>query len=257
MVDMTTTSNNDSAARSGWATYDQLAGPGVDPTLWEPLNMGTGPLLEPEARTTVADGVWTVDVTEFKNSDATNQAVDNSKHVILSTRALPIPADGVGRFAVEIHADRVGDGDSGDYRYGVVSFNVVDVATGLVFDILSTGKRYFAEHEVLAYPGQEHPFTRVVHDPFFFSRAGDAVDPEFRRCEVEIDRSGGRVVWKVDGAVLHEVDGLTDLPEEVHIGIGLFTLVPVSQAESSVHGQGARASWRNFEYKLTTGDAAA
>lgn len=248
---------SDPATRSGWTIYDRLAGPELDSSRWEPLNMGTGPLLEPEARTTVENGVWTVDIAEFKNFDLSNQALDNSKHVILSTQGLPIPADGVGRFAVELRAGQVGDGDSGDYRYGVVSFNVVDTAAGLVFDILSTGKRFFAEHEVLAYPGQEHPFTRVIHDPLFFSRAGNVPDPEFRHCELEIDRSRGRVVWKVDGAVLHQADGLTDLPDEVHIGIGAFTLLPVGQGGSSVHGQGAHASWRNFTYHLSAEGSAA
>ena len=246
--------SDDAVARGGWTTYDKLVGPEVDGSLWAPLDMGTGPLLEPEARTTVGDGVWTVDIPEFKNANAENQALDNCKHVILSTQSFPIPEGGVGRFAVELHAEEVGDGDFGDYRYGIVTFNVLDMATGTVFDIVSTGRRFLAEHELLAYPGQDHPFTRVVDDPFFLSRDPDATHGAFRRCEIELDRAAGRVVWRIDGAILHEVDGLSDLPGEVRIGIGFFTLVPIGQG-GSLRGQGARASWRRFEYSLTAGDA--
>lgn len=59
------------------------------------------------------------------------------------------------------------------------------------------------------------------------------------------------MTWTVDGAVLHQAGGLTDLPDEVHIGIGAFTLLPVGPGISSVHGQGARASWRNLAYSLS------
>ena len=45
--------------------------------------------------------------------------------------------------------------------------------------------------------------------------------------------------------------GLTGLPEEVHIVFGMFTLQPIGEGEGSAHGQGAHASWRNFEYSLT------
>ncbi len=241
------------AARTGWIAYDELAGPALESTLWVPLDIGSGPRLEPEARVTVEDGVVTVDVPRFTNSGAGNQMLDNTKHVYVSARGFRLPADGVGRFSAELRAEVVGDG-SGDYRNGFAAFNLADATggTNMAFDILSTGDRVFAEHEVLAVPGQDDPFTRVVEDPFFFSRAGGSPSSDdFRRCSIEIDRSRGRVVWKVDDAVLHEAAGLTGLPEEVHIVFGLFTLLPIGAGADSAHGQGARASWRNFEYSLT------
>lgn len=243
------------ADRTVWTKYDELVGPALDPTLWGPLDIGSGPRLEPEARTTVEDGTVTVDVPRFTNSDAGNQMLDNTKHVYVSARGFRLPADGVGRFSAELRAEVVGDG-SGDYRHGFAAFNVADATGGthMAFDILSTGDRVFAEHEVLAVPGQEDPFTRVVEDPFFFSRAGGPPNPDFRRCSIEIDRTRGRAVWKIDDEVLHEAAGLTGLPEEVHIVFGLFTLLPIGEGEGSAHGQGARASWRDFEYSLPVQD---
>ena len=76
------------AARAGWTEYDELAGPTLDSSLWDPLDLGSGRRLEPGTHTTVEDGAVTIDV-------------------------------------------------------------------------LSTGDRVFAEHEVLVVPGQEDPFTRV------------------------------------------------------------------------------------------------
>ncbi len=79
---------------------------------------------------------------------------------------------------------------------GIDNSKHVDATGGthMVFEVLSTGDRLFAEHEVLAVPGQEDPFTRVMEDPFFFGRAGSRPDQDFRRCSIEIDRSGGNVV---------------------------------------------------------------
>lgn len=50
--------------------------------------------------------------------------LDNSKHLMFTTQGFPLPADGVGRFAVDLRAE-VGDG-SGDYRQGFASFNLAD-----------------------------------------------------------------------------------------------------------------------------------
>lgn len=242
------------AARTGWITYDEFVGPTLESSLWEPFDLGSGPRLEPEVRTTVENGVVTVDVPRFMNCEATNQGLDNTKHLIFTKQGFRIPADGVGRFAVDFRAE-AGDG-SGDYRQGFATFILADTTSGthMVFNILSTGERVFAEQEVLAAPGQENPFTRVIEDPFFFSRAGSPASPDFRRCEIEIDRSRGQVVWMIDGRVLHEAAGLTGLPEEVHMGFGMFTLLPIGEGEGSCYGQGGRASWRNFEYNLLAQD---
>lgn len=186
--------NSIPSTRAGWITYDTCTGPTPDSSPLEPPDFGSGPRLEPEARTTVEDGVVTVDVPRFMNCDETNQGLDNSKHLLVTKRGFRLPADGAGRFAVDLHAE-VGDG-SGDYRQGLASFILVDTTgrTPLVLSIFSNGDRFFAEQEILGIPGQEHPFTWVIDDPFFVSRAGSPPSPGFRYGAIEIDRSHGRVV---------------------------------------------------------------
>ena len=242
--------DTDPTARTGWTTYDDFSGTTLDASLWQPADFGSGPRLEPEARTTIENGVITVDVPRFMNSDPAHQGLDNTKHLLLSTQAFKLPADGVARFAADLRAV-VGDG-SGDYRQGFASFTLADTTGGtyMVFNILSTGDRILAEEEVLPAPGHETAFTRVVEDPFFFARAGTTPGSDFHRCEIEIDRSRGRVVWMIDGRVLHQAAGLAGLPEDVHIGFGMFTLLPLGEGEGSCHGQGGRASWRNVQYSL-------
>lgn len=34
------------------------------------------------------------------------------------------------------------------------------------------------------------------------------------------------------------------------MAFGMLTLLPIGEGEGSAHGQGGRASWRNFEYSL-------
>jgi hypothetical protein len=240
-----------------WTKYDEFAGPTLDSSLWEPLSFGPLIRLEPEARTTVANGVLTVDIPEFTNGDPSIQGLDNSKHVLFTKRAFHLPADGVSRFSVDLRAEIVGD-ESGDYRQGVAAFILCDTTGGthMVLNIFSMGDRFYAEHEVLAVPGQEDPFTLMIEDPFFFARAGSRPDPDFRHCSIEIDRSRGQVVWKIDDKILYVAGGLTGLPEEVHMGFGIFTLLPLGEGEGSCHGQGARASWRNFDYSLPGEDSA-
>ncbi|PRY65887.1 hypothetical protein B0I08_10935 [Glaciihabitans tibetensis] len=242
----------DHSPTSTHTIYDPMVGPDLDASLWEPLNIGTGPLVEAGATTTVEAGAVTLRIPELANASDSNQAIDNSKHVILSTRAFAIPSDGVGRFAVDMHVDDAGDGDGGDYRYGVASFNVLDISTGAVFNIFSTGQRFLAQHEALAYPGVDHPFTRVIDDALFAARGDSIPASAYRECEVVIDRAAGSVTWTIDGRILHEAHGLTDLPAEIHIGLGVFTIIPVGSGTGSLHGQGVDATWKNFRVAISS-----
>jgi hypothetical protein len=230
-------------------SYDLFAGPGLDANLWTPADFGTGPRVEPDARTTVRDGALTVDVPQFKNADAGNQGFDNTKHLLFSTRGFPVPDEGTARFSGELRSD-VRD-PSGDYRLGFASFLIVDLSTHRVFAVLSTGERLFAEEELLPGDDVANPFTRIVEDPFFFSRLGKrASDGNFRRCGIEIDRAHERVIYTVDDEILHVAGGIGDMPSEVRLGLGIFTLLPIGEGAGSAHGQGGRASWRNVGYTL-------
>jgi hypothetical protein len=230
-----------------WKTFDDLEGPELNADLWEPLTIGPSVRTEEAATTTVSDGTLTIDIPEFTNADSESQMLDNTKHVFFSARPFELAPGSVARFATELAVEQVGDG-SHDYRMGFASFNVADVSgdSHMVFDLIGTRDNVLAEHEVLPFPGEENPFTRVVDSPFFNSSEG-----QFRRYCIELDKKGGRVTWLVDDEVLHEAAGLERLPDSVHIGFGFFTLVPVAAGQGSCHGQGGRASWRNFRYELT------
>src|SRR5664279_4535075 len=80
--------NSFQATQTQWTKYDEFAGPTLDSGLWEPLSFGPVIALEPEARTTVENGVLTVDIPKFTNCDPSNQGPDNSKHVVLSKQGL-------------------------------------------------------------------------------------------------------------------------------------------------------------------------
>ena len=229
-----------------WQTYDDLSGPDLSAELWEPLSIGPNARREIDATTTVDGGTVTVDVPEFTAADDQNQMMDNTKHVVFSTRRFEIPPRGRARFRVELSVAEIGD-ETEDYRLGVAAFNVVDTEGGthMVFDLLATGERMYAEHEVLAVPGEENPFTRVVDAPFRHWRQGD-----FRDCEIQLNRADGTAFWTVDENLIFEASGLTRLPDSVHIGFGFFTLFPVGIAPGSCRGQGGRASWRNFRFSI-------
>lgn len=239
-----------SDSQPAWTTYDEFIGPELDGDLWEPADFGTGPRIEPHARTSVADRTVTVDIPRFENDDAENQGLDNTKHLLFTTRGFSLAPAGAASFSAELRSE-IRD-PSGDYRLGFASFTLVDLAGGThrVFAILSTGDRVFAEEEVLPGHAEIAPFTRITEDPFLFARRGTRPDGGFRRCTIEIDRSRGRVVYRVDDEIVDVADGLRSLPEEVHMALGVFTLLPIGEGEGSAHGQGGRASWRNLRYSL-------
>lgn len=222
-----------------YVSYDTMTGPDLDRSLWSDFELGGVPRTEPDAVTTVADGAVTVDIPAFRNGDENSQGMDNTKHLVLSTRTFPLPERGVARFAVDVHVDHVGMDD--DYRLGVATLNVFAAATGQVWNALATADRVFAEHELLAADG----YTRVVESPHV-PTGQDA----FRELEVEIDRGRGHVTWRVNGAVIHEASGLTDIADEVSLGYQVVTMMPISSGQGSRRGQGARVTWRNFRYDL-------
>lgn len=220
--------------------YDSLSGPELDPNLWEYFTLGGVLRQEPGAATTVADGVITIDVPRFTIGDDSVQGFDNCKHVILATQTRNLPTDGVSAFEVDIAVDRAG-GDHDDYRLGAASFNIFDVDSVLVYDIWSTQHRVYGLHERLGDP----TFSRVIDSPFV-PLVGDG----FRTCRIELEPPAGRATWKVDGRIVFEARGLTEFPAAVRLGFGFFSAVPTWSGEGSLHGQGARASWRGFRYAL-------
>jgi hypothetical protein len=224
--------------------YDGFRGPQLDPELWAPFSHSGVPLLEPDAKTTVADGVLTVEIPKFTHSNPEDWANDATKHVVVSTKGFAVPADTPVRLEVDLAVDHVGA--DGDYRFGTASFVIVDSegSTGTVLNFLATVDRVYAEHEVLPWTETDDGhFTRMIESPFA------PVRPEgFRHLVVEIDRPGGRVTWTADGESIHEALGLDVLPDSLHIGFAFFTNTQTGVPSNL--GQGGCASWRDFRYTV-------
>lgn len=225
--------------------YDEFSGPELDISRWRFLEFPlpgdeTYLCAEPGARTTLGDGALTVSVGRFQNQHPV-QGLDNCKHVLLSTEVFRLPESGRMTVSAQLAATNHA-ATSRDYRDGFVTLNVVEMVSGLVFDAAVTGDAVFAIHERLPGTDEVPIFTRVVDDPFAGLVTGPGVP---HNCAITFDTRSGTVQWHADGALLYEVSG-TAIPAEINVGLGMFTLHPVTAGASrSLHGQGLTGSWRD------------
>jgi Family of unknown function (DUF6081) len=243
---MTTTTN---AAR----VYDDFSGPDLDMSRWYFLEYPPGPdgtswkCEEPNARTTVEDGKLEIHVERFERAHDQVAIMDNPKHLLLSTETFPVPEGGVATFSMELAVTSI-NATPRDYRDAFASMNVLDMASGWVFDACATSDMLFSIYERLPMPGVEQPFTYVVEHPL----AGIDVKPGLPHTyTVTLDAGRGTVEWRIDGTLVHHVSG-AEIPAQVNIGLGLFTLHPITDGKStSLRGQGISASWGPVSVTLT------
>lgn len=234
--------------RDGFATYDELGGPDLDPALWTParLPLPTGDVhipLDPNAQLTVAHGAVRVTIPRFSASHDTFQSVDSVKHLIYSSRHFELPPDRPATFAADLAVQNIG-GDPSDYRRAIAAFHVAELGGNMrVFSISGTSTRVFAMHEQLVPGGPRAPFVHVIESPYAdfdddFTRA--------RACEITLDRNASTALWRVDGRAVYEAHG-TLIPERVRIAFGIFTMLPIRDGHSrSLTGQGIHARWHRF-----------
>ena len=236
------------AGAGGWATYDELGGPELDAARWTParLPLPTGDVhvpLDPGAALAVGDGELRVTIPRFSLSHGTFQSVDSVKHLLLSTRAFELPADGPATFAAELAVQNL-DGEPADYRRGIAAFQVADLeGTKRVLSVGGTSTRVFAldEHLDLRGDAASEPYVHVIESPY--ADFDDDVT-RFRACEITLDRSASSAVWRVDGRTVYHAQG-TVIPARARIALGIFTMLPVRAGRSrSLAGQGIDARWR-------------
>jgi Family of unknown function (DUF6081) len=73
----------------------------------------------------------------------------------------------------------------------------------------------------------------------------------YQHCAVTLDASAGSVRFTVDGVLAYWVPSLPVIPTQLHVGLGLKTLLPIQDGRSvSVRGQGMVGRWRNFGYRV-------
>jgi hypothetical protein len=139
-----------------------------------------------------------------------------------------------------------------DLQEAFAGFNVMDLATGMIFDFITTGKKIGAIYERLLIPGvtdEKTAFTYVIEAPF----SGVRTRPEMmHRYMVRTDAAKRRAEWIVDGKTFFKTEGLPVVPKDITVGWGLFTLKPIDPEKGSVsvHGQGATGIWKNFRYSI-------
>ncbi|WP_406274815.1 DUF6081 family protein [Nocardia sp. NBC_00881] len=230
-------------------TYDELNGPDLRNDRWRFLEVPLGEgqawsYADPSARTDIEDGTVSVRIDAFTRSHSDVQILDNPKHLLVSVQEFDLNG-GPRTFAVEMAAENIGSTGE-DYRDGFAAFNVLDMGSAQVFDLIATSKHAYAIHERLFVPGvvpKEQAFTHIVHAPL----AGIDIKPaEFHHYAVTIDRDASTVGWSVDATPVYTAHVL-NLPEKVQIGFGIITLHPIRDGQStSLRGQGLHGLWRKF-----------
>ncbi|RTL66045.1 MAG: hypothetical protein EKK42_18890 [Pseudonocardiaceae bacterium] len=235
-------------------TYDDFTGSRLDPARWFHLEYPPGPdgtswrCEEPNARTDVGDGTLDISIERFERAHDQVQIMDNPKHLLLSTESFPVPADGSVTISLEIAATSI-NATPRDYRDGFASFNVLDMASGWVFDLCATSDQVIAIHERLPLPGVDRTFTHVIEAPL----AGLEIAPGLSHAyEVTLD-AGRRVAeWRVDGRLMFDVAD-AEIPGQVSVGLGFITLHPIADGRSrSLRGQGISASFGPIQVRTSS-----
>ena len=119
-----------------------------------------------------------------------------------------------------------------------------------MFDVAANGDHLWAIHEVLPLDTAiTDPFTYMVENPY--GPTTSAGRPH--TCQVSFNIADKSVTWLVDGQIINRAF-LAVMPEEVQLGLGLFTLRPIVDGKSrSLHGQGIAASWSNVRVEVQEG----
>ena len=178
----------------------------------------------------------------FETAHPEHQSIDNCKHLLLSTATFLVSALETSTFAIEMSATSL-YATPHDYRDGFVTFNVIELSTGMVFDFGMRSDRLFALYERLPLPGVETPFTYIVDAPLSGRRLspGTVVD-----CVLVFEPATRSVFWHVNGGFIFEARDVL-FPREIVLGLGLLTLHPCADGRSqSLKVQGIRGTWQNL-----------
>src|SRR3989304_6507239 len=149
--------------------YDPFTTPHLDPNKWTiaAFPLGNGEFWrweEPDAKVKTGDGKLEITVNPYTRFHNQVQIFDNPKHLILGTRNFAVPEKGVISFSFKMGAI-THNGDPDDFKDGFASFNVLDFATGLVFDFIATSTKIRVIYERLLMPGLTTPpeaFTEII-----------------------------------------------------------------------------------------------
>jgi hypothetical protein len=228
--------------------FDGFEADGLD--RWSVLEMpiGDGDVHrheDPDATVRVVGEVAEVDIPRFSLAFDGIHMLDDPKQMFVFGETLPVATEGTTRFGAEVAAESYG-GCADDPRDGLATFNVVDLTSGMVFDVAASATHVWAIRERLPVPGvaAEEGFTYLAESPFAqLAQDADA----FHRCAIEFDPGRREVRWLVDDERIYHAAGVEPFPTAVTIAFGIATLHPQPEGVSiSIRGQGMRARWRRF-----------
>ncbi len=216
--------------------YDTFTAGAVDPSKWVPLQLPTpdGSMWsygDPQAKVEAHGGTMSITVNPFRLKHDSVHMLDDPKHLLVTPQPIPVPASGA-RISAEIAAE---------------NYNGNDFSTGMIFDWMLSATRVGALYERLPIPGvtpEGGSFSYLVQSPFVsINKPG-----EFRSCEIALDPKARTAEWTVDGKPFYRTEGIPVEIKSVTLGLIVCTLKPTGASGStSVHGQGAKGSWRHLK----------
>jgi hypothetical protein len=234
--------------------YDTFTAGAVDPSKWVPLQLPTpdGSMWsygDPQAKVEAHGGTMEITVNPFRLKHDHVHMLDDPKHLLVTPQPIPIPASGA-RISAEMAAENY-NGNPDDLTDGWIGMVVGDFSTGMIFDWMLSATRVGALYERLPIPGvtpEGGSFSYLVQSPFVaINEPG-----KFRSYEIELNSKARSAEWKVDGQAFYRTEGIPVEVQSATLGLIVCTLKPTGlRGSTSVHGQGAKGSWRHL--KVTSG----
>ena len=231
--------------------YDTFTAGAVDTSKWQVLQLPApdGSLWsygDPEARVEARDGTMWITVNPFRLKHDTVHMLDDPKHLLVTPEPFPIAEASQTTISVEMACENY-NGNSDDLLDGWIGLVVGDFSTGMIFDWMLSATRVGALYERLPIPGvtpDGASFSYVVQSPFLAINSPG----EFHRYELALDRKGRSAEWRVDGRLFYRTEPIPVDVGSVTLGLIVCTLLPPDpeRGSVSVHGQGARGSWRHL-----------
>jgi hypothetical protein len=224
--------------------YDNFHTPQLDASKWTvaAFPLGDGNFWkweEPGAKIKTGDGKIELSVNPYTRFHHQVQIFDNPKHLILGSGSFPVPQEGFISISFKMGAVTQ-NGNPDDFRDGFASFNVLDFASGMVFDFIATSNKIGVIYERLLLPGitaQKEAFTEIVE----VARNQPARLSQF---EIRYGWLENRVEFLLEGKLVCSRSNLPAKPSNLSIGLGLLTLKMIENGRSSsLKGQGGTGIW--------------
>jgi len=161
----------------------------------------------------------------------------------MGTQGFPVPEQGAISFSCKMGA-ATHNGNPDDFKDGFASFNILDFASGLVFDFIATSTKIGIIYERLLIPGLTAPqeaFTEIVE--VGLNRPG-----QLSACRIDYNFQENRVDYRFND---QKVISRLNLPVRLRnliMGMGLITLRMIENGRStSLKGQGGTGLWSDIQ----------